>query len=241
MRQFFGGACLAAMLSTGSTVALAAFPVFDQRPLMLEISGPARPDVEKERVLGPKAAAPAAIILAGGPPPWAPAHGYRKKHGGKAEHYDDDHHHHHDDHHRVDLPDLGIDRGFCNRELVGGILGGVAGGAIGSQIGDGDTRIVTTIGGTIAGVLIGGAIGRRMDDADHACVAHALAEGPTGQPVVWSAPRGDRYRIVPDAFYRDDRGRLCRDFRTMAFIDGRERSRKGTACRVSDGAWHEVS
>ena len=238
MRNILGGACLAVAMSTASATAFAAFPVFDQRPHLLPITDQVRPDVAKQPALGTGAPAPAALILVGGPPPWAPAHGYRRKQGAGYGH-DDDHHHRHEP--RLDLPDVGIARGFCNRELIGGIIGGVAGGAIGSQVGEGGTRTVATVGGTIAGVLIGGAIGRRMDDADHACVVHTLAEAPPGQAVTWSAPRGDRYRIVPDAFYQDDRGRMCRDFRTVAFIDGREQSRKATACRRSDGAWQEVS
>ena len=69
----------------------------------------------------------AAVVLAGGPPPWAPAHGYRAKHG-----YDEGKR----KRERVAaVPDFGIERGFCNRELIGGILGGIAGGELGSQVG----------------------------------------------------------------------------------------------------------
>src|SRR5919106_1375943 len=75
---------------------------------------------------------------AGGPPPWAPAHGWRRKH---AQHYE----------HEVGyvIPDLGIELGRCNRDVIGAVIGGAAGGAIGSQFGKGSERTVATIGGTI--------------------------------------------------------------------------------------------
>jgi surface antigen len=172
----------------------------------------------------------AAVVLAGGPPPWAPAHGYRDKHRHKGAHE------------RIaGTPELGIERGFCNRELIGGILGGVAGGALGAQVGRGDGRTVLTIGGTIAGVLIGGRIGRRMDEADQACVGQTLERAPAHQAVAWSAPAGERYRIVPEAVYEDDWGRTCRDYQTTATIGGRQQMMKGTACRRTDGAWQRVS
>jgi surface antigen len=172
----------------------------------------------------------AVVVLAGGPPPWAPAHGYRAKHG-----YDEG------KRKRVaEVPDLGIERGFCNRELVGGILGGIAGGALGSQVGRGDGRTIATIGGTVAGVLIGGRIGRRMDQADQTCVGQTLERAPAHQAVAWSAPAGERYRIVPDVIYEDGWGRTCRDYETTATIGGRQQMMKGTACRRTDGAWQRV-
>jgi hypothetical protein len=61
---------------------------------------------------------------AGGPPPWAPAHGWRRKH---AQHYEAGY----------VIPDLGIEFGRCNRDVIGAVIGGAAGGAIGSRIGKG--------------------------------------------------------------------------------------------------------
>jgi surface antigen len=178
------------------------------------------------------------FMLAGGPPPWAPAHGYRRKHGHKY-HYEHDHHYDHE--HRVAVPDVGIELGRCNRELIGGILGGVTGGVIGSQVGKGSDRTAVTIGGTIVGVLIGGAIGRSMDEADHACVAHTLEQAPPGHAVTWSDPDGRHYRVVPADAYEDRQGRTCREYRTMATIGGHNQQFYGVACRDSDGTWQQVS
>jgi surface antigen len=174
------------------------------------------------------------LMLAGGPPPWAPAHGYRRKHG-------DQHHHHYEREHRVAVPDVGIEFGRCNRELIGGILGGVAGGVVGAQVGKGSTRTAVTIGGTIVGVLIGGAIGRTMDEADHACVAHTLEQAPPRHAVTWSDPHGRRYEVVPLASYEGAQGRTCREYRTTATIGGRNQQIYGTACRDADGNWQRVS
>jgi surface antigen len=183
------------------------------------------------------------VLLAGGPPPWAPAHGYRRKHGHKHHHhhYYDDDHDHYEREDRVTVPDVGIELGRCNRELIGGILGGVTGGVVGSQVGKGSTRTAVTIGGTIVGVLIGGAIGRGMDEADQACVAHTLEQAPPGQAVTWNDPDGGYYRVVPRDAYEDRQGRTCREYLTTATIGGRNQQLYGTACRDADGNWQRMS
>jgi surface antigen len=167
---------------------------------------------------------------AGGPPPWAPAHGWRRKHAHYYEHAP-----------VYVVPDLGIELGRCNRDVIGAVIGGVAGGVIGSHVGKGSDRTVATIGGAIAGVLIGGAIGRSMDKADHACVAQTLEQARARQPVAWSNPAGGHYRVVPLEGYEDHQGRICRDYRTTATIEGRQQGIYGTACRQPDGSWQRVS
>ena len=167
---------------------------------------------------------------AGGPPPWAPAHGWRRKHA-----------RHHEHEAGYAIPDLGIEFGRCNRDVIGAVIGGAAGGAIGSQIGKGSDRTVAIIGGTIAGVLIGGAIGRSMDEADQACLAQTLEQAPAQHAVAWSNPDGGHYRVVPLEGYEDRQGRICRDYRTTATIEGRQQQLYGTACRQPDGSWQRVS
>jgi uncharacterized protein YcfJ len=95
------------------------------------------------------------------------------------------------------IPELGIEFGRCNRDVIGAVIGAVAGGVIGSQVGKGSGKTVATIGGTIAGVLIGGAIGRSMDEADQACIAQTLEQAPAQHAVAWSNPDGEHYRVVP--------------------------------------------
>jgi surface antigen len=139
------------------------------------------------------------------------------------------------------IPDLGIELGRCHRDVIGAVLGGVAGGVIGSQVGKGSDKTVATIGGTIAGVLIGGVIGLSMDQADHACIAQTLEQAPAQHAVAWSNPDGGHYRVVPLEGYEDGQGRICRDFRTTATIEGRQRWLYGTACRQPDGSWQRAS
>ena len=165
---------------------------------------------------------------AGGPPPWAPAHGWRRKH---AQHYEAGY----------VIPDLGIELGRCNRDVIGAVIGGAAGGAIGSQFGRGSDRTAATIGGTIVGVLIGGAIGRSMDEADQACIAQTLEQAPAQHAVAWSNPDGGHYRVVPLEGYEDRQGRICRDYRTTATVEGRQQQLYGTACRQPDGSWQRAS
>jgi surface antigen len=167
---------------------------------------------------------------AGGPPPWAPAHGWRRKH---TRHYEHEA--------RYAIPELGIEFGRCNRDVIGGVIGGAAGGVIGSQFGKGSGKTAATIGGTIAGVLIGGAIGRSMDEADQACLAQTLEQAPPQHVVAWSNPDGGHYRVVPLEGYEDRQGRICRDYRTTATIEGRQQQLYGTACRQPDGSWQRVS
>jgi len=113
------------------------------------------------------------------PPSWAPANGYR-------------HHHERDDgddededraprSEVVEMPSYGIDRGTCDRELIGQILGGAAGATVGSTIGQGSGNTAAIIGGTIIGVIVGGNIGRSMDAVDQSCVGQILEHAPDGQ------------------------------------------------------------
>ena len=78
------------------------------------------------------------------------------------------------------IPDLGIELGRCNRDVIGAVIG--------SQFGKGSERTVATIGGTIVGVLIGGATGRSMDETDQACIAQTLEQALAQQAVAWSNP-----------------------------------------------------
>jgi surface antigen len=167
---------------------------------------------------------------AGGVPPWAPAHGWRRKHARCYEHAP-----------LYVVPDLGIELGHRNRDVIGAVLGGVASGVIGSQVGKGSGKTVATIGGTIAGVLIGGVIGRSMDEVDQACIAQTLEHAPAQHAVAWSNSDGGHYRVVPLEGYEDGQGRICRDYRTTATIEGRQQQLYGTACRQPDGSWQRVS
>lgn len=164
------------------------------------------------------------------PPPWAPAHGWRKKHdpyyvGYSGKKWENDY---------------GVLSGQCNRSAVGAVLGGVVGGAVGSQVGGGEGRKVATILGAVLGAAIGAKIGRDMDQADRACVAHAIELVETNRNARWSnSQTGVSYVLTPTRDYIRD-GRNCRDYNLqLSSGKGREQTR-GTACKAGDGAWRII-
>ena len=173
------------------------------------------------------------------PPPWAPAWGYRAKHGKKNK----------DKKHGSEtvvveqepfaIP-YGIDLGRCNRTEIGAALGAATGAAVGSQVVDEDDRVIGIIGGLIVGGVIGGLIGKAMDNADEACMGHALEYAQDGVPVHWRDPNGYDYKVVPSDTYQSA-GRYCRHYTTTVVISGAPETLAGTACRRADGNWDIVS
>jgi len=170
------------------------------------------------------------VNVYGDPPPWAPAHGWRKKNdpyytGYSGKRWD---------------KDYGVGQGNCNREAVGAAVGGVAGGAIGSQIGKGSGRQVAIVVGTIAGAVIGAQIGRDLDNADRACMGHALELAGDNRRVRWSNPEtGTTYLLTPiKGFARS--GHSCREFNLRATHGGRSETGKGQACQTGDGTWQLI-
>jgi len=168
------------------------------------------------------------------PPPWAPAHGWRAKHGHKQKHK-------HYAEQPVGLP-FGLDLGTCNRDVIGAVLGGGAGAAVGSTIGSGNGNTVAIIGGAVLGAIVGGVIGRAMDEADHACTGQVLEYVEDGRTIRWNGPRANAsYQVTPQATYRADDGRYCREYNTTATIGGQTQQVYGTACRQPDGSWQLVT
>lgn len=171
-------------------------------------------------------AAPESVLA--DPPPWAPAHGWRKKHdpyyvGYSGKKWENDY---------------GVLSGRCNRSAVGAVLGGVVGGAVGSQVGGGEGRKVATILGAVLGAAIGAKIGRDMDQADRACLAHAIELVETNRNTRWSNPQtGVSYVLTPTRDYIRD-GHNCRDYNLqLSSGKGRGEQTRGTACKAGDGAW----
>lgn len=156
------------------------------------------------------------------PPAHAPAHGWRKK----------------NDPHYVGYTgykwndDYGIRSGRCNREAVGAALGGTVGGLVGSAVSDRDSRLVAIVLGTTIGALIGARIGRDLDEADRACIGHALELADNGKPVRWMS-EGVSYTLTPGKASGDG----CRSYTLRGEANGRSDTSKGTACRRDDGAW----
>ncbi len=177
---------------------------------------------------------PLLLVTAGAahadPPSHAPAHGWRKQHdpgyvGYSGKRWEEDY---------------GIRRGECNRELVGTVVGTVLGAVVGDRVADDENRTVATIVGAFAGALIGKRIGRELDEADRACVGHALELAEPGQRVRWTSGSGDlRYDLVPGAELERS-GRECREYRLVASTTERRSAHRGTACQVRPGVWQMV-
>lgn len=159
------------------------------------------------------------------PPQHAPAHGWREKHdplylGYTGRYWDHDY---------------GILSGHCDREAIATVLGGVAGGVIGSHVSDDDSRSVATIIGVLAGTLIGNKIGREMDEADKACLGHALEVGQSGQVITWTnRGSGVEYQMV----LKSDSSRSnCREYTLLGIAGDRKSFRHGVACQAGPGVW----
>lgn len=125
---------------------------------------------------------------------------------------------------------------------VGVLSGGIAGGVLGSTIGKGSGQILAIAAGTIAGAAIGGSIGRHMDDTDRIRLNRALDDNRLGQPAYWHNERYDAdYEVVPTRNVSIRGNEYCREYRTVAVINGKRQHMYGTACRQPDGSWQAVS
>ncbi len=174
--------------------------------------------------------------------------GHRHKHKHKHHKQKVIHHHHYygpprDAGYRVPY---GFDRGSCDRglissEIIGGVVGGAIGGLAGSQIGKGRGKIVATAGGTLIGVLLGTSVGRSMDNVDQECFGQALEHAPDRQPIIWANDAGHGYEMVPVRSYQAHSDVYCREYQTVATVDGRRQQAYGVASRQPDGAWKIVS
>jgi len=122
-------------------------------------------------------------------------------------------------------------------EQVGQVVGGALGGLLGAQVGGGSGQIAAAVAGGLLGAYIGGEVGRSMDEADQTRAYDAMERNPTGQVSSWQNPdTGNSYSVTPTRTY-DDQGRACREFVSDAWIDGKQETVTGTACRQGDGSW----
>ena len=125
-----------------------------------------------------------------------------------------------------------------SKEDLGMATGAVLGGVIGHQFGKGTGQTVATIGGAAIGGFVGSRVGRNMDRSDEAHTTHALAKSADGESTTWrNDETGMRHSVTPTRTYQGDSGARCRDFTTVARIEGRDEVVHGTACKQPDGTW----
>lgn len=189
-----------------------------------------------------------APMVSADPPDWAPAHGWRKKHDRDDD--DDDHRERHKRKHRREREeprvgyegkrwpsDYGILHSQCNRQMVGAVLGGVVGGVIGGKVAREEDRAIATVVGSVIGAVIGAQIGRSMDDADRACVGHALELADGGRAVHWTNEHvGAQYLLSPGREF-SQAGKPCREFSLAVTLANRHDVSHQKACRNPDGVW----
>lgn len=164
------------------------------------------------------------------PPPWAPAHGWRKKNDPNYQGYTG----------KKWDQDYGVVEGRCNREAAGAAVGGVVGGAVGSQIGGGNGRTIAIVLGSVLGAMVGAKIGRDMDNADRACIGHALELAGDGRSVAWTS--GElAYVLTPvNGFARN--GQQCRNYKLELTSRGGKKDKiNGAACHAGADTWQVIS
>ena len=128
-----------------------------------------------------------------------------------------------------------------SKQTSGAVLGGVAGGVAGTQIGKGRGRDVAIVTGTLLGAALGGVIGSSMDTTDQLAAERALEDSPTGQSVSWTNPdTSAKYTMTPTRTFSNSNGQDCREFTTVAIIEGKKEEISGKACREPDGTWKTV-
>ena len=134
--------------------------------------------------------------------------------------------------------------GCANNQDGGTVVGAIAGGVIGNQFGKGGGKVASTLAGAVVGGIVGNEIGRSLDQRDRELAAQAEFDawerGPPRQPVRWRNPNNGRYgEVIADDYY-DRGGSRCLNFLHRVYIDGREQTMRGTACRNPDGTWTQV-
>lgn len=127
----------------------------------------------------------------------------------------------------------------CHRgNAVGGtIFGAVAGGLIGSAVSHGNGGAIA--GGMILGGVAGNALSQDIDCDDQPYAFSVYDDGfngPINRDVTWHHnDRSGTFRATRE--YKEG-DRVCRDFHTVNYRDGKRVERDGSACRGDDGHWH---
>ena len=127
-----------------------------------------------------------------------------------------------------------------NREL-GTILGGIGGAVVGSNIADKNNRALGTVVGAIAGGFLGNQIGKDIDQANRSRINHVLSTQRSNEPYTWQDPdhHASFVRTTSPSFR--DKGRICRPYKIIMFIDGKKSVKRGTACRVGRNEWQMIN
>ena len=131
------------------------------------------------------------------------------------------------------------------KQSIGAILGAGAGALLGSQIGGGKGQLMAVVIGALGGAFLGSEIGKSLDKADRLYEQRNVQDGleysQIGQSKAWQNPdSGHSGTITPTRTYRTAEGKNCRDFESTIYVDGKQETGSGRACRRTDGTWQII-
>jgi len=136
-------------------------------------------------------------------------------------------------------------QGMGTKQTVGTGAGAVLGGLAGSQVGSGSGQLWATGAGVLLGALVGSEVGSSLDKADQAYAQKANYQAhnaPVGQSINWNNPESGNYgTVTPVRDGSDSSGRYCREYKQTIYVDGRQETGYGRACRNNDNTWQIVS
>jgi len=132
------------------------------------------------------------------------------------------------------------------KQTIGTLLGAGLGGLIGAGIGSGKGQLAAVAIGVLAGTYFGSEIGKSLDAADKAYMDKSANKGleysRTGTKTAWKNPdSGNSGTFMPTSTYRASTGENCRKFESTIYVDGKQETATGQACRQDDGTWKVIS
>ncbi|MBM10033.1 MAG: hypothetical protein CMF69_10760 [Magnetovibrio sp.] len=128
------------------------------------------------------------------------------------------------------------------KETFGKIFGAGLGALTGSQIGSGKGQMAAVAVGALAGAWMGGEIGKSLDAADKLLMdrttQQSLEYSRTGTRSSWRNPdSGNAGSVTPAKPFKKASGQVCREFEQTIYVDGKQETATGKACRNNDGTW----
>lgn len=132
------------------------------------------------------------------------------------------------------------------KQTGGALIGAGLGALIGAQLGGGKGKLAAVAVGALAGAWAGSEIGSSLDKADRIYAQRtaqdSLEYSQVGQNTTWRNPdSGNSGTFTPTRTYKTADGKNCRAFETTIYIDGKQETGTGQACRQPDGTWKIVS
>jgi len=128
------------------------------------------------------------------------------------------------------------------KQTVGTLLGAGVGALVGSQMGGGKGKLAAVVVGTLGGAYLGSEVGKSLDAADRVHMERnaqqTLETTKGGTTTAWKNPdTGNSGTFTPTRTYAATNGENCREFESTIYVEGREETATGTACRQPGGTW----